>query len=129
MACQLANAPYGTTAASSNVSDPGFKQSFCSEATAYSAHAPRQVPNTASPTLNRVTLRPTSSTWPATFVPGTRDFGARNPNPRTRIKYGSPAMKCQAPRSTPAATTDTSTSPSPMVGFSTSPNSSTSAEP
>jgi hypothetical protein len=64
------NAATGAEAACSNVTlfgfitNADFMPNIDSEV-AYSAKAPRHVPNTSSPGLNCVTLLPTASTWPA----------------------------------------------------------------
>jgi hypothetical protein len=44
----------------------GFPINADSEAHLYSARAPRHVPKTGSPGVNRVTFLPTISTWSAT---------------------------------------------------------------
>ena len=48
--------------------------------------------------------------------PGTGFFGRRNPKPRMRSRYGLPVIRCQVPRSRPAACTRTSTSLSAISG-------------
>ena len=91
-----------------------------SDAEAYSAKEPLEVPNTSSPAWNCVTFGPTASTTPATSMPRTRTLGARNPKPTTRSKYGRPVMTCQSPMCTLAACTRMSTSSSPISGLSIS---------
>jgi len=63
----------GNVAASSNDRLAGFNASAISGAAANSAYAPKphreSSPNTSSPGRNRVTFRPTASTWPAMSVP------------------------------------------------------------
>ena len=107
-----------TTAACSNETFAGLWASLSSRAAAYSAKEPRLIPNTSSPTANLVTAEPTATTVPATSTPGTRFFGPRNPNPMTRIRYGVPVIRCQVPRSRPAACTRSSTSWSAISGRS-----------
>jgi hypothetical protein len=87
------------------------------------------MPNTSSPGAKRVTPRPTSTTVPARSSPGTGLFGAQNPKPMMRIRYGLPVMRCHVPRSSPAACTFTITSPSRGDGRSVVPTRSTSVEP
>ena len=66
------------------------------------------MPNTSSPGRNRVTFLPTASTRPGDVAcRGPASSGARSPKPTRRIRYGRPVMRCQAPRSTPAAWTRT----------------------
>src|SRR6516165_2151017 len=50
---------HSTEAVCSNVTWPGFRTTFDSEAHAYSAKAPRHEPNTQSPGLNWITVLPT----------------------------------------------------------------------
>src|SRR5260221_9804743 len=68
--CKAVSPARGTAAASSKETFAGFAARYDSEAHAYSARDPRQNPKTSSPGLNRVTLRPTDSTCPATSRPG-----------------------------------------------------------
>src|SRR5438445_10359534 len=72
--CNAVIAAIGTEAACSNVTLSGFTTNADSEAHTYSAKAPLQVPNTASPGLNWVTFLPTASTWPATSTPSRVSF-------------------------------------------------------
>ena len=104
-ACSAVPAEIGTTAACSKVRFAGLRASLSSRTAAYSAKDPREIPNTSSPVANLVTADPTASTVPATSSPGTRFFGLRNPNPRMRIRYGWPVIRCQVPRSRAAART------------------------
>src|SRR5260370_6451826 len=74
--CNAVSAATGAEAACSNVTLSGFMTNadFApdadSEVHAYSANAPRHVPNTSSPGLNCFTFLPTALTWPATSTPG-----------------------------------------------------------
>src|SRR6266568_354213 len=77
--CNAVIAAIGTEAACSNVTLSGFTTNADSGAHTYSAKAPLQVPNTASPGLNWVTFLPTASTWPATSWPIRVSFGLRRP--------------------------------------------------
>src|SRR5581483_3686117 len=106
----------GTTAACSKVTLSGLDTSRSARAATYSANAPRQVPNTSSPGRKVVTRAPTASTRLATSQPRSGFLGARTPKPARRIAYGVPVSRCQTPWSTPAATTRSSTSPSPATG-------------
>lgn len=56
----------GMAAAWVNVRFDGLWASLISRATAYSAKAPRAMPNTSSPTRKRVTSGPIATTVPAT---------------------------------------------------------------
>src|ERR1039457_6492176 len=118
----------GQEAACSNVTLLGFMTNAASEVHAYSAKAPRHVPNTASPGLNWVTFLPTASTWPATSAPSRVTFGLRSPA-GMRTAYGVPLIKCQSYGLTEAARTFIKTSLSPAVGFSISSHLRTSGEP
>ena len=69
----------GTAAACSKVRVAGFGAALRSRTHAYSAKEPSQMPNTASPGRNRVTVLPTASTRPATSLPRTRVLGFRSP--------------------------------------------------
>ena len=73
-------------AACSKVMVWGFRTSFDSLAAANSAKAPVPMPNTSSPTANRVTSRPHSTTRPATSRPGTAFLGLVRPYPMSRIR-------------------------------------------
>src|SRR5687767_9599468 len=101
---------------------------WSSLAATYSANAPAPHPNTSSPGRSRCTSLPTASTVPATSVPGTGFFGFRRPV-AIRMTNGEPVMRIQSPTWTDAAWTRTSTSSSPIWGFSMSRESRTSAEP
>src|SRR5215472_18011571 len=68
-ACNAVSDARGTEAACSNVTLSGFLTNADSETHTYSANVPRHRPNTASPGLNPVTVRPTASTLPATSEP------------------------------------------------------------
>ncbi len=57
----------------------GLWASLSSRATAYSAKEPGAIPNTSSPTANRVTAEPVSTTVPATSRPSTGFRGPRSP--------------------------------------------------
>src|ERR1035438_9199058 len=102
--CSAVNAAIGTEAACSNVTLFGFMTNADSEVHAYSANAPRHVPNTSSLGLNWVTFLPTASTWPATSTPSRVTFGLRRPV-IMRTKYGVPLIKCQSSGLTEAART------------------------
>src|SRR5947209_1154458 len=116
--CNAVSAATGTEAACSNVTFSGLLTSADSEAQAYSAKAPRQQPNTASPGLSCATFLPTASTSPATSRPSRVSFGLRSPvNKRTR--YGVP-RKSRSSGLTAAARTFNKTSSSPAIGFSIS---------
>ena len=67
------------TAACSKETEAGLCASLSSRATAYSANEPGAIPNTASPTANRVTAEPVSTTVPATSRPSTGFRGPRSP--------------------------------------------------
>ena len=81
----------GADAACSNVTPAGFRTMWPCDAHAYSANAPRATPNTSSPGLNRVTLRPTAVTSPARSRPGA-DRGPVRPN-ASRAPYGLPFVR------------------------------------
>jgi len=68
--CNAVSPAIGTAAAWSKLTLSGFRTNLASEAQAYSAKAPLQAPNTASPGLNCVTVPPTAATSPATSTPG-----------------------------------------------------------
>src|SRR3984893_14210945 len=87
-----------------------------SQVHAYSANAPRHVPNTASPGLNWVTFLPTASTWPATSTPSCLIFGLRSPSSK-RTRYGPPVIVFQSSGLTEAARTFIKTSLSLGTGF------------
>ncbi len=74
----------------------------CSRTQMYSAFAPPLIPNTSSPASNSVTAAPTSSTTPASSIPGVRRFGLVSPV-KTREKKGSAARKPQSERVTDVA--------------------------
>ena len=74
-ACRAVSADTDTTAACSKVMFAGLRASLSSRAAAYSAKAPRPIPNTSSPAANRVTAEPTATTVPATSRPSTGFFG------------------------------------------------------
>jgi hypothetical protein len=95
---------------------------------AYSANAPRQVPNTSSPGLNCVTFLPTASTWPATSTPGRLIFDLPSPSSNRRMN-GSPFINFQSRGLTEAARTFIRTSLSAGVGLSISSNLRISGEP
>ena|SRR5215469_7067603 len=86
----------------------------------HSANAPWHVPNTSSPGLNCVTLRPTASTWPATSTPGPLGFGLHSPSSR-RTMNGPPFINFQSSGLTAAAHSLISTSSLPGIGLSISP--------
>ena len=80
-------------AACSKLRRSGLRQSWSSRAQVNSANVRDDAPNTASPTLKRVTSAPTASTTPLTSMPSTRCFGFVRPV-ASRIAYGMPAMRC-----------------------------------
>ena len=113
-------------AASSNESPAGFGISWDAGTTVSSAYVPtvrsapvHDDPKTSSPGWRSVTLRPTSSTTPATSVPRIRERGPRRPD-WTRSTYGMPATVIQSGVFTQVARTRTSTPSSPTAGGSTS---------
>jgi len=77
--CNAVTPEDGMAAACANVSPAGLAASVSARATAYDAQLPLPVPNTSSPTWNRVTAGPTSTTTPARSVPMTAVLGARRP--------------------------------------------------
>src|SRR2546430_7736298 len=126
--CRAVTAEIGTAAACSYVNRAGLAANRSCDPVAYSAYAPVALPYTSSPGRKRVTPAPTASTRPARSIPGIRVFGRRSPK-AARAAYGSPAIRCQTPWSTPAAWTRTSTSPAPGLGTGTSSTRSTSTDP
>ena len=120
-ACRAVGAEMGTAAACSKVRFAGLGASLSSRARAYSAKAP-------SPDAEHLVARLEPGHVLADRLDAPGDIraadtgswacGARNPRARTR--YGRPVMRCQTPRSTPAACTRTSTSSSPTTGLSMS---------
>ncbi len=75
-ACNAVKAAVGIAAASLKVKFWGIMLIALSRARTYSAWEPRQLPKTASPTLNLRTFFPTASTLPATSMPKSFDFQA-----------------------------------------------------
>src|SRR5437762_13583467 len=97
--CNAVSAATGADAAWSNVTFAGLRTNTdfipgtnCE--VAYSANAPRQVPNTSSPGLNCVTFLPTASTWPATSTPGRLIFDLPSPSSNRRM-HGPPFIYLQ----------------------------------
>lgn len=74
------HAPSGTAAAWASVTVAGrWATTPCSRTRTYSAFAPERIPNTSSPTRNRVTASPTASTTPENSMPAIRCRGRRRP--------------------------------------------------
>ncbi len=122
--------PSGTAAASSELSPAGlWAITPLSRTVTSSAFAPRETPNTSSPTRNSVTAAPTSSTVPASSEPKDVFLGRRMPV-KTRVKRYSTMRTLRAsPRVTVDAWTRTSTSSSFGDGRSSSATRSTSGGP
>ena len=126
-ACHAAKAAYGTTAACSKVRFAGFSTSFVAGAGTR--------PTSAACAVHLVADAEGRHRWADGFDParevraGHSKRGRTDPEAVVRLGPGSPVMKCQAPRSTPAATTRTRTSCSPIEGSASSRSTETSAEP
>src|SRR4051812_7747336 len=78
-ACKAVDAATAIVPACSNVTPSGLIANALAGVHAYSDHAPRHAPKTASPGLNSLTLPPTAATTPATSTPILGTLGLRKP--------------------------------------------------